>query len=197
MSTFYAQYPATGVSTVTVQTVQGEGTPGVQTGGVLTVQGDPSGTPIPVSGIVTTINPSVGITGSAVPADATYLGINSGGNLIGLTGSATGANIVANASTSITWQAEGNLAFGSITNAFQTIFTPAANTKFLFMRNNTNASISVSMDAGTTTNFIFDSGDQLAVDFVANGVISTTTAIQIKYTSGAPTSGSFRVNGGH
>jgi len=488
MSTFYAQYPATGVSTVTVQTVQGEGTPGVQTGGVLTVQGDPSGTPIPVSGIVTATNPSVGATGNAVPADATYAGMNVGGNLTGLTGTANGlkvdgsavtqptafvdstatgnisstqsvsistigyasvgvqvtgtwtgtlftewspdnvtwynttwasiqtgalaltfaangagtmqcsgaaavrvrgssvasgtavvylranstssqfmldnpipagtntignvgltagtniigkvsidqttpgttngvqvnaplpagsntigavtqasgpwtvtgsgtagtaatgvvtiqgiasmtpvkvdpsggtgsvnvaqfggSNVVtgtgtsgagiprvtvssdsslasvttvstvtavtaitnalpagtnllgkvgidqttpgttnaiqATSGTTATWQAEGNLAFGSITSAFQTVFTPAANTKILYMRNNTNASISVSMDAGTTTNFILDAGDQVSTDFVANGLKSPTTAIQIKQTSGAPTSGSFRVNG--
>lgn len=344
MSTFYAQYPASIPGSGAVSTVQGEGTPGVPAGGLLTIQGDPAGTPVPVSGTVTATNPSVGVTGAAVPADATYAGMNVSGNLTGLIGTVNGLDVVVNAAlpagaaiigkvgidqttpgttngvqvnaalpaganivgkfgidqtipgttnavqltagssiignvridqttpgttngvqvnaalpagsnsignigtvstvtavttvstvnavtaitnalptgsniigrtgidqttpgttnaiqatsgTTATWQAEGNLAFGSITNAFQTIFTPSSGTKILFMRNNTNASISVSMDGGTTTNFIFDSGDQLSIDFIADGLQSTTTAIQIKYTTGAPTSGSFRVNGAH
>lgn len=348
MANFYAIYPATANLSGSVQTVQGEGTPGSQTGGLLTVQGDPSGTPVPISGNITASSASVAPTGMAVPADADYIGINVGGTLTGATGTSNGLNVVVNAAipaganiigavtqsgspwgvtgsgtagtpatgvvtvqgigsgtavpvsgsvtatvasvsatgsavpadadyigmnvsgtltgctgtssglnvvvnaaipagsniignvridqttpgttngvqltagsalagkfgidqttagstnaiqatsgTTIAWQAEGNIAAGSVTSSYQTIFTPSANTKILFMRNNTNASITVSMDAGTTANFILDSGDQLAIDFIANGVISTTTAIQVKQTSGAPTTGSFRINGGH
>lgn len=421
MATFYAQYPATtGVSAGSVTTVQGEGTAGTPVGGLLTVQGDPAGTPIPVTGSITATNPSVAPTGAAVPADATYAGMNVGGNLTGLTGTVNGLQTVINAAipagtaiigkvgidqttpgttngvqvnaalpagsniigniridqttpgttngvqvnaalpagantigavtqasgpwtvtgsgtagtaaagvvtiqgiasmtavkvdpsggtgavnvtqfggnnvvtgtgtsgvgiprvtvssdsglasvttvstvttvsavtaitnalpagsniignvridqttpgttngvqvnaalpagsniigniridqttpgttnavqttsgTACVWQAEGSIAFGSITNAYQTIFTPSANTKILYMRNNTNASISVSMDAGSTLNFVLDAGDQVATDLVANGLKCTTAAIQIKYTVGAPTSGSVRVNG--
>lgn len=329
---FFAIYPPSAAASSSVQTVQGEGTPGSQTGGVLTVQGDPSGTAIPITGSITATNPSVGATGSSVPADGTYIGINNSGTLVGVTGSSTGMNVVVNAAipagantigavtqasgpwtvtgsgtagsaaagvvtiqgiasmtavkvdpsggtgsvnvaqfggsnvvtgtgtggsgiprvtvssdssltsvttvstvtavtaisnalpagtnllgkvgidqttpgstngiqatsaTAIAWQAEGNIAAGSVTSSYQTVFTPSANTKVLFMRNNCNQSITVSMDAGTTANFILDAGDQIAIDFVANGVISTTTAIQIKQTGSAPTTGSFRVNGGH
>lgn len=365
MATFYAQYPANGVGTSTVQTVQGEGTPGSQTGGLLTVQGDPSGTPIPITGSITATNPSVAATGAAIPADATYVGMNVSGNLTGLIGTSNGLDVVINAavpagsniigkvgidqttpgttngvqvnaalpmgtnsignigtvsavtaitdalpagsntigaitgtgtagtpaggilsiqgvssgtavtvtgtvtatnpsvgatgstipvdatyigglnggnliglnadssgrmivagagtagsaaggvltvqgsssgtaipvstsaSTAIAWQAEGNIAAASVTTSYQTVFTPSASTKILFMRNNMNQPAIVSMDAGTTINFILDAGDQVAVDFVANGVISTTTAIQIKYSGSAPTTGSFRVNAGH
>lgn len=385
MANFYATYPASAPSSISVATVQGEGTPGSQTGGVLTVQGDPSGTPIPISGNITASSASVAPTGMAVPADADYVGMNVSGTLTGMTGTSSGLNVVVNAAipaganvigavtqsgawavsgtgtagtaatgvvtvqgiasgtavsvsgtgtagtaasgvvtvqgiasgtavsvsgtgtagtaasgvvtiqgiasgtavkvdpsggtgavnvtqfggnavvtgtgasgngiprvtvsndsslasvttvstvtavtaitnalpagtnlmgkvgidqttpgttnaiqatsaTAITWQAEGNVAAASVTTSYATVFTPSANTKILFMRNNTNQSIYVSMDAGTTTNFILDSGDQVAIDFVANGVISTTTAIQIKYSGSAPTTGSFRVNGGH
>jgi len=371
MTNFYATYPASTPSSVSVTTVQGEGTPGSQTGGLLTVQGDPSGTPIPISGAITATNPSVSTTGSSVPASATYAGMNVSGNLTGLTGTSNGlkvdgsavtqpvnvtqfgtnnvvtgtgtsgsgiprvtvsndsnilatqsgawnvsgtgtagtpatgvltiqginsmtpvkvdpsggtgsvnvaqfggnnvvtgtgasgsgiprvtvsndSNILATQSgtwnigtvttvttvstvtavtaisnalpagtnllgkvgidqttpgttnaiqstsgTTATWQAEGSIAFGSITTSFQTVFTPSSSTKMLFMRNNTNGTIVVSMDAGTTTNFVFDPGDQISMDFVTDGLISTTTAIQIKYTGSAPTSGSFRVNGCH
>jgi len=97
MATFYAQYPATGVGSTTVQTVQGEGTPGSQTGGVLTVQGDPAGTPIPISGSITATNASVAPTGGAVPASITYMGMNVSGNATGLTGTSNGLNTVINA----------------------------------------------------------------------------------------------------
>lgn len=315
MANFYGIYPPSAGASGSVQTVQGEGTPGSQTGGLLTVQGDPSGTPIPISGNITASSPSVAPTGAAVPADADYAGMNVSGTLTGMTGTASGLNVVVNAAipaganvigavtqsgspwgiigagtpgsaaagvvtiqgvasmtavkvdlsgstagpvnvsqfggnnvvtgtgasgsgiprvtvsndstvgivagsaligkvgldqttpgttnaiqatsaTAITWQAEGSIVAGSITSSFATVFTPSANTKVLFMRNNTNASVSVSMDAGTTTNFVLDVGDQIAVDFIANGVISTTTAIQIK-SSGSPSTGTFRVNGGH
>lgn len=84
MATFYAQYPASSGVTTGPVTVQGEGTAGAQTGGVLTVQGDPAGTPIPITGSISATNPSVGPTGSAVPASATYLGGINGGNLVGV-----------------------------------------------------------------------------------------------------------------
>jgi hypothetical protein len=335
MATFYATYPASQPSSISVATVQGEGTPGSQTGGVLTVQGDPSGTPVPISGNITASSASVAPTGAAVPADADYVGMNVSGTLTGMTGTSSGLNVVINAAipngantigavtqasgpwtvtgsgiagtaaagvvtvqgiasgtaikvdpsggttaanitqfggnnvvtgtgasgvgiprvtvandsslatvttvttvttvaavtaitnalpagsnllgktgidqttpgttnaiqatsaTTATWQAEGNIAAGSLTTAYQTIFTPSANTKILFMRNNMNQPVIVSMDAGTTINFILDAGDQAAVDFVANGIISTTTAIQAKYSGSAPTTGSFRINGCH
>lgn len=329
---FFAIYPPSAAASSAVQTVQGEGTAGSPVGGLLTIQGDPSGTPVPVSGNITASSASVAPTGGAVPADADYVGMNVSGTLTGMTGTASGLNVVVNAAlpagsntvgavtqasgpwtvtgsgtagtaapgvvtiqgiasmtpvkvdpsggtgsvnvaqfggnnvvtgtgtggngiprvtvssdstltsvgtvttvtavtaitnalpagsaiigkvgidqttpgttnaiqatsaTTAAWQAEGVIAFGSITNSYATIFTPSASTKVLFMRNNTNAAISVSMDAGSTTNFTFDAGDQIAIDFVADGLISATAAIQIKYAVGAPTSGSFRVNGAH
>jgi hypothetical protein len=52
MANFYAKYPSASVSLTISGTsnVQGLGTPGSALGGVLTVQGDPAGTPIPISG---------------------------------------------------------------------------------------------------------------------------------------------------
>lgn len=93
MATFYAKYPATSVTPAGVATVQGEGTPGVPTGGLLTIQGDPSGTPVPVSGTLTATNPSVGVTGAAVPADATYVGMTVAGTLTGLQGTGNGLKV--------------------------------------------------------------------------------------------------------
>lgn len=109
----------------------------------------------------------------------------------------TGTFTVALSTSTAAFQAEGSVAFGSVTNAYQTIFTPSASTKILQMRNNTDASISVSFDAGTTLNYVLDAGDQVSLDLLTNQLIMSTTAIQIKYTVGAPTLGSVRVNGCH
>ncbi len=335
MATFYASYPATNVGVIGIATVQGEGTAGTPTGGVLTVQGDPSGTPIPITGSITATNPSVGATGAAVPASGTYVAASVAGTLTGLVATAAGLKVDGSAATqpvsgtvaatqsgtwtvqpgntanttawkvdgsavtqpvsgtvavsnfpatqpvsgtvaatqsgtwnigtvttvtgvttvaavtaitnalpagsnvighvivdsgtltavtaitnalpagsnvighvivdsvpavttsAATFQAEGSIAFGSLTNAYQTIFTPSAATKILQMRNNTNAAVSVSFDAGTTLNYVLDAGDQVSLDLLSNAMVMTTTAIQAKYTVGAPTSGSFRVNGCH
>ncbi len=42
--------------------------------------------PIPITGTISATNPSVDATGGAVPSDATYVGINIGGNLTGAVG---------------------------------------------------------------------------------------------------------------
>lgn len=99
--------------------------------------------------------------------------------------------------TTAVFQSEGAVAFGSITNLYATLFTPTAATKILQMRNNTNAAISVSMDAGSTTNYTLDQGDAISLDLLANALSMGATAIQVKYAVGAPTSGSFRINGVH
>ncbi len=366
MSTFYAKYPSTSVTPAGVSTVQGGGTAGSPVGGLLTIQGDPAGTPVPVSGSLTATNPSVGVIGAADPARGTYIGINNGGNLIGALGDSAGRQIVAGAgtagssvggvlsiqgvavgtpvpvsgtvtanqggapwaanitewggnslvvgtgiggpgvprmtvssdssmsisagsaiignvridqttpgttngvqvnaalpagsnkigaistvdtvtavttvstvtavtaitnalpsgtnilgrvgidqttpgttngvvvntiapvtTTTAAFQAEGAVAFGSITNSYVTLFTPTAATKILQMRNNTNAAISVSMDAGSTTNYTLDAGDAMSLDLLSNALNMGATAIQVKYAVGAPTSGSFRINGCH
>lgn len=166
--------------------VTGTGTSGVGIPRV-TVSSDSSLTSVTT---VSTVTAVTAIT-NALPSGTNIMG------RVGIDQSTPGTTnaIQATSATTCVWQAEGNIAFGSITNAYQTVFTPSANTKILYMRNNTNAAISVSMDAGSTTNFILDSGDQVSTDFVSNGLRCTTSAIQIKYTVGAPTSGSFRVNG--
>jgi hypothetical protein len=67
--------------------------------GVLTVQGNAAGTPIPISGSITATNPSVGTIGSTAPTSSTYMGILNGANLIGALGDSSGRLIVAGAGT--------------------------------------------------------------------------------------------------
>lgn len=63
------------------QVVVGAGSAGTPTGGVITIQGDPSGTPLPISGSVSVSNPSIGSTGAAIPGSATQIGASDGTNL--------------------------------------------------------------------------------------------------------------------
>ncbi len=336
MANFYAKYPAGSPSSISVATVQGEGTAGSPVGGILTIQGDPAGTPIPISGSITATNDSIGTTGAAVPAKATYVGANNGGNLIGAIGDSSGRLIQVGAgvagtpaggvasvqgvaggtampaSQSGTWTVQpgntanttpwlatisqggnsatvsaggalkvdntgstqpvsgtvtadqggapwtvtgtgtagtaaagvltvqgiasmtpllvngsgstqpvsgtvavtqstspwvtdqttaaatfqdGAIAFGSLTTSFATVVTTGGVARVVQMRNNTNAVVLVSLDAGSTTSYTLDSGDQASVDLKMNGrSIAASTALQAKYSGAAPTSGSVRVN---
>jgi len=61
--------------------VVGAGTAGSPAGGVLSIQGVGSGTPVPISGSITATNASVGTLGSAIPASGTQVGASDGTNL--------------------------------------------------------------------------------------------------------------------
>ncbi len=154
------------------------------------------GTVTTVTG-VTTVSAVTAIT-NALPAGSNIIGnVRIDQTTPGTTNGVVVNSLPAQTVSTATFQAEGAVAFGSITNSYVTLLTPSAATKILFMRNNTNAAIAVSMDAGSTTNFVLDSGDQVAIDFQANALVSSTSAIQVKYAVGAPTSGSMRINACH
>lgn len=55
-------------------TVTGTGTTGAPAAGILTVQGNASGVPIPITGSITATNPSVSTIATAVPVSTTFVG---------------------------------------------------------------------------------------------------------------------------
>lgn len=59
----------------------GAGTAGTPTGGVITIQGHASGTPIPISGSITADNASVGTNDAAIPTSSTLIAGSDGTNL--------------------------------------------------------------------------------------------------------------------
>ncbi len=61
--------------------VVGAGTAGSPAGGVISIQGVTSGTPIPISGSVTSVNDSIGVNGALIPASSTQIGGSDGTNL--------------------------------------------------------------------------------------------------------------------
>lgn len=72
---------ATFVSKLTSPKVEGLGTPGTPTGGVVSIQGVLGGQPLPVSGTVMATNPSVDVDGGPAPAYSTQIGGSDGANL--------------------------------------------------------------------------------------------------------------------
>ena len=74
--------------------------PGTSATTAITVQGSASGAAVPISGSVTiTSEPGAASTGAAVPSAAQYAGMNVGGNLTGLTGTANGLKVDGSAVT--------------------------------------------------------------------------------------------------
>lgn len=59
----------------------GPGTAGTPSGGLITIQGDPAGSPIPITGSITVSEASVGLTGSPIPTSANQIGASDGTNL--------------------------------------------------------------------------------------------------------------------
>ncbi len=179
VSNFPATQPVSGTVAVTQST-----SPWV-TSGTATV----SGTVAVTQSTSPWIMAGGGTAGTAATGVVTIQGIASG-TVVPVTVS----TVAPVTTTTAVFQAEGAIAFGSLTNAYATLLTPTAGTKILQMRNNTNAAVSVSMDAGSTTNYTLDAGDALSLDLLANSLNMGATAIQVKYAVGAPTSGSFRIN---
>lgn len=88
-------------------------------------------------------------------------------------------------------------AFGAVTASYVALGTPIAhNVRILKFVNNTNADISVSFD-GTTNNDFVPANSFCLYDFQTNAqsqfqfMTSLNTQVSIKYTTAAPTSGSF------
>jgi hypothetical protein len=108
VSNFPATQPISGTVTVTQATasalnatVVGLGTAGAPSGGVVSIQGVASGTPVPISGSITATNSANGNTGSAVPAAATQVGGTDGTNLRALSVNTSGQLNVNNISGTV------------------------------------------------------------------------------------------------
>lgn len=65
-----------------VQNVQGIGNAGTPTGGLLTVQGDPSGKPVPITGSFFTSIAAVGLNGDPAPTSSIEIGVTDGSSTL-------------------------------------------------------------------------------------------------------------------
>jgi hypothetical protein len=199
-------------------TVTGTGTAGTSATGVVTIQGIASGTAVPISGTVTATFASVGATGAAVPASADYAGMNVGGNLTGMTGTANGlkvdgsavtqpvsGTVTANAGTGTfavdpaqanvgSNGAVGSVTGSALTGAYATVVTPGFASRIVQIFNSCNNTIKVSLDGGTTDFFILEAFETSSLDLGTNGrKIAASTNLQAKHNGTAPTTGTIRI----
>lgn len=99
------------------------------------------------------------------------------------------------ASTALAYTDVGEMAFGALTNAYTSVIVTTAPSKIAFIFNNFDAAIAVSLNGGSSDSFYLAAGDECAIDFGPSGInLPTSTDIQAKYRTGAPTTGSVRVS---
>ncbi len=88
------------------------------------------------------------------------------------------------------------IAFGALTGSYATVITAGGDLKNVSMRNNTNAIVVVSLNSGAGDSYTLDSGDMVSLDLKPLGLrVASGATLQAKYSGGAPTSGSIRING--
>lgn len=182
MANFYATYSAaapSGASVVATQgtvpwIVTGSGTAGTAATGVVTVQGIAGGTAIPISGSITANNASVGATGSAVPASATYLGATVAGTLTGLVATANGLKVDGSA---VTQPVSGTVAVSNFPATQPVSGTVTANAG--------TGNFTVVQGTGTNLHVVVDSAPSTAVTgtVTANAGTGTFTTDQVATTA--------------
>ena len=181
--------------------VAGIGTAGTPSGGILTIQGVSSGTPIPVSGSFTATNPSVSTIGLAAPASATMVGGYDGANLRSIKVASDGTIRIDPTGTT-TQPVSGIITANAGTGNFTVTQATAANL---------NATVigTVTSNIGTTNGLALDA-TVLKLSIAQNAILGSNTQILIggsvstsapAYTSGninplsLSTTGSLRVDG--
>lgn len=169
----------------------GDGVAGTPAGGVASIQGVSGGTPVPISGS--------GSAGSAAAGVVTVQGI-AGMTPVSVSGTVTSTisgTVTTDqvATTAATFQ-DGSIAAGSLTTSYQTVITTGGTLVNVSMRNTTNGTVVVSLNAGSSTSFTLAPGDEIMLDLKPLGrSIASSTALQAKYSGSAPTTGSIFVDG--
>lgn len=139
--------------------------------GLITVQGNASGTPIPVSGTVTAANASVGTVGSAAPTSATEVGGSDGTNLRALSVSTTGVLNVADGSLDLYTTGAGPATAVINTN----LLLAVTGTTSFDMQGYRSISFQVETGASTTAVAVNFEGSDDNVNFISIGMYDKTT----------------------
>jgi hypothetical protein len=104
----------------------------------------------------------------------------------------TGTVVVSSGTSTLANVACGKIAAASLTGSYATLLTMGGQGRVLHLYNSTDQPVLFSLDAGTTGSIELDAGESYAVDYVANALIATSSTIQAKYVSVAPSVGSVR-----
>jgi hypothetical protein len=155
--------------------VSGTGTAGTPATGVMTVQGNASGTPVPVSGTVTASNPSVSTTGSAPPGSATYVG----GSVTTASPSYTTGQISALSLTLAgALRVDGSGVTQPISGSVSITGTPAVTVS--------SGTVTVTQGTGSNLHTVVDSGSLIVTQATAANLNATVTGTVTANQGGAP-----------
>lgn len=90
------------------------------------------------------------------------------------------------------------IAFGSVGAAFTdtTLLDSTKKLSRLYVNNQTDSDVAISLDGGTSTHFTVPSGEELKRDLGAY-TGSATTSVQMKYLTAAPTRGNVYIDGSY
>lgn len=162
----------------------------------------------PVSGTVTTSNFPATVSTNNGAADASTLRVAvatdstiSAENFpttvdtnVGTPGASTVRTIAATSATGSN-QAKGKVNCTDLTGAYQTIVTPAFNTRVLYIFNGCNGVFLISIDGGTTDFLELESGESVTIDLTTNNLhIGSGVNIQAKDGTTPPTTGTLRIS---
>jgi hypothetical protein len=144
--------------------------------GLVTIQGNASGTPVPITGTVTSTNPAIGSNGSAAPTSSLLIGGSDGTNLQPLQVDAS-KNLKVNLQTALP---AGSNAIGSITNtSFIATQATAANLNATVTTTQLPSSLGAQVTAASTAVNI--ASDQIVntiqSDLTASGTITTQNLV--------------------
>jgi hypothetical protein len=111
-------------------------------------------------------------------------------------GAASGAIRTVEAKKNIAYTASGEIAGASLTGSYAALLDPSSDLRMLFLLNDCNNTVLVSLDGGSTDSFKLKAGESVALDLAVNGLKADNTVnISAKHGGAAPTSGSIRASG--
>jgi len=151
---------------------------------------------------ITVDNPTISVVGSGteetaqrvtIATDSTgVLSIDDNGGSITVDGTVAVSYVATPTLAEAAFQAEGTIAFGSLTTSYQTVKDLADNTRIVQLANTTDALILWSLDGGTTLHVTTGRASSRSFDLATNG-LKSTGIVQAKYSGSAPTVGSVYV----
>jgi hypothetical protein len=147
------------------------------------------------TGTIATSTTAIAVDTGTIAADTTSID----GKMVQLAldqGAVSGAVRTTDAKANIAYTGSGEIAGASLTGSYATLLNPTTDLRVLYLLNDCNNTIFVSLDGGSTDSFKLKAGEGLSVDLGANGLkFDNAVNISAKHAGAAPTSGSIRASG--
>ncbi len=104
----------------------------------------------------------------------------------------TGTVVVSSNTATLANVARGKINAASLTGSYATLLVMGGQGRVVHLYNSTDQPVLFSLDNATTDSIELDAGENYVVDWVANGLVASSSTIKAKYVSTAPSVGSVR-----